>query len=201
MQPEPKRDAASSESRAPLGETIHLLERVRGGDRAAREELFALYSERLQWFLRGRLGQPHRRWLDTMDLVNGALERTLANLDRFEHRGIGSFWAFLRTIGLNELRSVWRKKEALKEAEDLSEVASPDRPAPIDRLVMAEQCEAFESALEPLEPRLRQALLLRIELGLDYAAIAEDCGFPTADAARVAIRRALTQVAARMAAS
>src|SRR5262249_49444884 len=67
-------------------------------------------------------------------------------------------------------------------------------PTPLGGLIEKEELQAFEKALLSISDRRRQALLMRLELDLDYPEIAEDCGFPSANAARMAIVRAVKSV-------
>ncbi len=62
-----------------------------------------------------------------------------------------------------------------------------------------EAAEAFDRALEHVPDPVRRGLVMRLELGLEWNVIARDCGFPSPDAARVAVKRALGEVAKEMA--
>ncbi|MEW6747737.1 MAG: hypothetical protein AB1486_33835 [Planctomycetota bacterium] len=70
---------------------------------------------------------------------------------------------------------------------------------PLEGLLVREQFESFEKALLVLSERKRWALLLRLELGLDYGAIARECSYPTSNAARMVVQRSLERVAMEMA--
>jgi len=123
-------------------------------------------------------------------------------LGRFEERGIGSFWWFARTLARNHLIDVARRGQAARE-KDLDE-RSDEVPAmrgrgPATEVAEHEAVLAFDRALEHVPDRVREGLLMRLELGLDWTVIAGDCGFPSADAARVAIKRALGGIAKEMA--
>ncbi|HEY6984441.1 MAG TPA: sigma factor-like helix-turn-helix DNA-binding protein [Rhodanobacteraceae bacterium] len=53
------------------------------------------------------------------------------------------------------------------------------RPSPrVEQLIGCDQLEVWESALAALPLRQRELVILRIEFGLDYAAIAEEAGLP-----------------------
>jgi DNA-directed RNA polymerase specialized sigma24 family protein len=62
-----------------------------------------------------------------------------------------------------------------------------------------EAMERFESALAELSPGDRDCIMARIELNLSYQDIAELLSKPSADAARVAVARALARLAKKMA--
>jgi DNA-directed RNA polymerase specialized sigma24 family protein len=74
---------------------------------------------------------------------------------------------------------------------------APAAPArgPLREAADHESAAAVDAALEKLPEKTRQGLAMRLELGLEWNVIAEDCGFPSPDAARVAIKRALLDVA------
>jgi RNA polymerase sigma-70 factor, ECF subfamily len=158
------------------------------------------YRPALERFLHSRLPPRVRRLEDTQDAVQEVLLRAHRTLERFEYRGVGSFWAYLRTIARNYALHAGEKRAAgdrsLPEDSFLAPVA-PDL-APLLALVGREQVEAFERALTVLPEPTREALLMRLELGLGYAEIAAESGYPSADAARMAIARALERVGREM---
>ena len=125
--------------------------------------------------------------------------RAIGSLERFEYRGVGSFWAFLRTIGQRYLADVYRRGSRESETlSDSSHHAPADDPPPSAVAEQREQIERYDRAVEALPVRERQSVALRLELGLDYETISSECGYPSPDAARMAIARALRAVAARM---
>jgi len=189
-------------SSALLTETRELLEKVRGGDRSALEDLLARYQSRLERFVRARLPSSLRPLEESADAVQEVMVRVIEALPRFEYQGLGSFWAFLRTIAWNHLLDGTRKQTRRGRTDSLPEdsVAHPasSTSGPWRRAARREEIEMFETALSRVPEKQRQALLLRLELKLDYGTIAVDCGFPSADACRMAIRRVLEQVAKEM---
>ena len=179
--------------------TGELLARVGRGDESARDDLFARYRQRLERFIRARIPDDLRILAETQDFAQEVSIKALGALDRFEYRGLGSFWSYLRRIALNHLIEVGRKQARRGDRVSLPEGSSAPIAAasasPLSALVRREEFLAFESALERVPERQRHALLMRLELDLDYEVIAEECDYPSADAARMAIARALKQVA------
>jgi len=57
----------------------------------------------------------------------------------------------------------------------------------------------FENVIGQLPDRQRHALLMRLELGLKYKIIAEECDYPSPDAARMDVRRTMAAVGREMA--
>ena len=188
----------------PLASTAILITQAQAGDQAARAEVLLRYREPLARFLRGRLSPQARGALDTSDIVQGTLTAGLQQLERFEYRGLGSFWTYLRRIGINlilaeERRRVNRPDDG-NDPAGLAAAAGKSGENPPAALLRKETIEAFEAALEQVPEPARSALLLRLELGLPYGVIASECGYPSADAARMAIVRNLAGLARELAA-
>jgi len=196
-------ESPSNDSTSNLQETQELLGRIRDGDADACGALLERYRSRLEIFLRARLSAAARSLLETQDLVQEACIKTLPHVDRFQHRGIGSFWGYLRRIALNCVNDVYRQRAAMNgncrlPQESWCAPAAPDSP-PITGLLVREQFESFEKVLEKQTEKRRHALLMRLELGLDYQTIADECGFPTANAARMDVQRTIESVGKEMA--
>ncbi|MCI0589699.1 MAG: sigma-70 family RNA polymerase sigma factor [Planctomycetes bacterium] len=192
----------SDDGAARLLETSALLARAKAGEAAAREGLFLRYRHPLERFLHGRLPPSARSFLDTEDAVQEVSRRALAALPRFEYRGTGSFWSFLRAIARRYADEVYRRQsrrgpDAVLQ-DDSSEAPPSGEATPSAEAAAREEYRAFETALAGIPGREREALLMRLELGLDYASIATPCGYPSPDAARMAIRRAMVRVARAM---
>jgi RNA polymerase sigma-70 factor (ECF subfamily) len=187
--------------RSPSGsETTLLLVRARGGDLEAVKGILVRFYPALLSFLRTRLPGWSRGYLDAQDLAQEVCARVLDSLPRMEFRGMAPFWAYLRTISLHCVVDVARKDHG--EARPLSDDSGCHPPAPeatpSAALIREEESRAYERALECLTEERRHALLLRLELGLDFASVAQECGLPSADAARMVVHRAMGRVAREM---
>jgi RNA polymerase sigma-70 factor (ECF subfamily) len=174
------------------------------GDGAARSELLLRYREPLARFLHGRLSAPSRAVLDTADIVQEVMAAALGKLERFEYRGLGSFWAYVRGIGINLILEEERRR-GIRPAEghaspQLAAAAADSAGNPPVTLMRNETSAALEAALQHIAEPARGALLLRLELGLPYELIASECGYPSADAARMAIGRSMVRLAQVLAA-
>ena len=146
-----------NETDALLG-TSELLPRARGGDRMAQQELFDRFAPILQRLLHARLPAHVRGLLETEDLVQEVYSRTLAHLDRFEYRGPGSFWSYLRRVGLNYVGEIVRRHEPGKDPRPVngSTLDGVDPSSgPISQLLRLERFSAFERALECLSDTQR----------------------------------------------
>lgn len=182
----------------PPSSTASLLARAKKGDDTALSELLERYREPLVRLLRGRLSPASRSLLDTTDVVQEVLSAALEQLGHVEYRGLGSFWFYLRRIGLNRVLEADRRQGARpREAHDsaLLEAAARDSGAePLGALEREETSAAIDAALERLPEPTRGAVLLRLELALPYGVIARECGYPSEDAARMAIARGIARV-------
>ena len=68
-------------------------------------------------------------------------------------------------------------------------------PTPLEATVSRENLERYEAALSRLRPEDREAIVMRVELGLSHEEIARALGKPSPDAARMAVSRALVRLA------
>ena len=121
--------------------------------------------------------------------------RAIDKLDLFEWERSGDFSAWLRQIFMNVLRDELRRagRQHVSEHTPLDElVPGPDL---IARELGAESAVAYVNALEQLPIELREIVILHLEFGLSHAELAEAVGAPSADAARMRLRRALSALA------
>ncbi len=185
-----------------LSATRELLPRARAGDRDAQGELMARYQLPLERFLHARTPSGVRGLGDTQDLVQEVFTRTLQSIGELEFRGAGAFWGYLRTVAQRYLIDLSRKRthrpQLDQELSDSRFAPKSLDKSPLEELVGAEQMESFERSLAVLSERSREALLLRLELDLDYASIAKELEFPSPDAARMAVTRAFRELGLEM---
>jgi RNA polymerase sigma-70 factor (ECF subfamily) len=172
-----------------------LLCRIRSGDVAARERLFARCLPRLQKWAHRRLPQRARDIADTDDLVQVALLRAFHRVDGFEARREGSFLAYLRTILLNAVRDELRRSARRPDVTDLDDDLIRDSgPSVLDQVIGRDRVRQYESALERLTEEQREAVILRVEFGMSFREIAEAMGKTNSDAARMTVARALVHL-------
>ena len=154
--------------------TADLLALARAGDEEALGRLFERHIPLLKRWATGRLPRWARQVADTSDLVQETVIATLRNLPSFEARGEGALQAYLRHALINRVRNEMRRAIV--------------RPAP-DEI----DSQLPHDGTSPLE-----AVVTRVEFGLSYAEVAEALGKPSADAARMAVVRALVKLAKEM---
>ncbi len=181
-----------------LESTATLLGRVRAGDDDAREQLALRYLALLTRWAHGRVPPRARGLADTDDLVQTTLVRALNGVQHFEPRREGAFLAYLRTILLNQLRRAVQRVDAGPSLQSLPEGLEGARPSPLEEAIGAEAMESYEAVLASLTEDQRQAVVLRIELGLTFQQVAEATESPSADAARMLVARGLARLSEAM---
>jgi RNA polymerase sigma factor (sigma-70 family) len=184
------------QDRLPTGD---LVLQARAGDARARHEIVLRFSRPLAQLFHRRLP---RGISDTEDIVQETLAAALSQLDSFEYRGVGSFWNYLRRIGLNRIAQ--ERRDLRPAAGEIDVHDSRDAPSdhdanPLSALLDREQAQQLEAAIARVAQPHRDALLLWLELDLGYEAIASECGYPSRDAARMAICRAIEALSSHLA--
>lgn len=177
------------------GSTALLIARARAGSSAARERLSGRYLEALRRFAHGRLPNYSRDLMDTSDLVQVTAIRALEKLPSLHPKKKGDFFAYLRRILINQVRDEIRRVARKPKVSGLSEAIPSGAASPLEEMLGVETLEAYRSALSALSARQQEAFTLRIEQGLSYQEVADVIGLPSANAARMAVSRALELVA------
>jgi RNA polymerase sigma-70 factor (ECF subfamily) len=137
--------------------------------------------------------------MDTGDLVQDAILKTMRNLERLDLPEHGGLLPYLRTAVRNLIRDQARNAARHGERVPIEVAILADAgPSPLDRAEASDSLDRYEAALERLRPDERQAILLRLELDCSWGLIAKELGKPSADAARVATSRALLRLAEEM---
>jgi len=172
--------------------------RIRDGDTAARDLLIQRYLHTLKRWAHGRLPAAARGLTDTDDLVQSTLVRALSHLESFDQRHEGAFLAYLRKALLNQIRDEIRHAACRPGAVGICEEIAGREPSPIEEAIGRETLRSYEEALGRLSDREQQAVFLRVELGMEYQAIADALGIPTANAARMYVGRAIARLAEGM---
>jgi RNA polymerase sigma-70 factor (ECF subfamily) len=181
---------------APLSSdsTLHVLERAKNGDAAAARDLVERALPSVRRWARGRVPQSVRRDANTEDVVQEAFLRTLRNLEQFRHHTVGALHAYLRRAVINRIRDLIRGSR--RRAVEFDSGAEPVdwQPSPLERAILRERVEHFLAALARLQPRDRQVIVWRLELGYSPQEIATRLGKSEA-AAAMTVSRAMGRLA------
>jgi RNA polymerase sigma factor (sigma-70 family) len=181
-------------SEAPLEGTIELLEQLRKGDTKARDRLVERSLPQLRRWARGRLPQWARNLSDTQDLVQDAVMRALPKLESFEARHPGALQSYLREAVQNRIYDEIRKVACRPGVAELPEDYPDLAPSPLEMAIGRQAFGRYERALKTLKPHDRDAIIARMELQQSYEEVAIALGKANANAARMAVTRALARL-------
>lgn len=183
-----------------LASTADLLRRARAGDDEALNDLFRRHLPPLRRWARGRLPRWTRDLRDTEDLVQETLAQTLRRIDAFEPRHDGALQAYLRQALINRVRDEVRRVNRHPAAAGLDESDhyAASAASPLEEAIGKEALERYEAALQRLKPEEREIIVARVEMQQSYQQIAAAHGKSSADAARMAVTRALVRLAEEM---
>jgi RNA polymerase sigma-70 factor (ECF subfamily) len=171
-----------------------LFRRARAGDGGAFEQLFARYLPRLRRWAHGRVPTWARNSVDTGDLVQEAILNVYNNLVTFEPRHKGALFGYLRRALHNRIRDQFRYASRHPAPVELNETKSDGGTSPLESAIDEEDRRRYTAALRKLRASDRAAIVGRIELGYTYEQLALILDKPTAEAARLAVRRALLRL-------
>ena len=191
-------DPPSAPAHSGLESTFDLVERVKKGDGDALNRLFVRFMPALRRWASGRLPRWTRDLMDTDDLVQETVLRSVKRIEAFESRHEGALQAYLRQAVVNRIRDEVRRTKRSPIATELDENQSDGTTSPLDAAIGQEAVERYEAALARLRPEEREAIVARIEMDGSYQEVAQALGKPSADAARMAVSRALLRLAEEM---
>jgi RNA polymerase sigma-70 factor (ECF subfamily) len=194
-EPKSRDDESSSDARVPSDTTYRLIERAKGGDREALNDLFARHIPTLRRWASGRLPRWVRDITDTQDLVQETVLQAFKRVEAFEPRGEGALQAYLRQALMNRIRNEFRRKNRRPSAEALDDEAPADQTSPLEAAIRQEQLDRYDSALSRLSEPERELIVARVGVGLTYEEMADVLGKPSWNAARMATARALLRLA------
>jgi RNA polymerase sigma-70 factor (ECF subfamily) len=178
--------------------TVALLDKAGRGDVDARNVLYQRYLVRLQRWARGRLPRHARGTMETDDLVQETLLKTLMRVEHFNPEHSGAFLGYVRRAIENRIVDEVRRAKRRPPSEETPGGVMDPRPSPLDEVLAVEKWNLYERAFERLTLSEQAAITARLEDGLPYQEIARELGKPSADAARVAVSRALVRLAQEM---
>jgi RNA polymerase sigma-70 factor, ECF subfamily len=173
--------------------TEALLKRLESGESDARDALLSRFLVPLRRWAHGRLPGHARDLMDTDDLVQDTLLRTLKHWSGLGAEG--AFMAYMRKTLLNHVKDQIRHTRRQPIREPLEDLYSDGKPSPLDHVIGKETLEKYDAAMLKLPGRMQEAVMLRIELSFDYEEIARCLGSPSPNAARMTVARALLELA------
>ncbi len=196
MDRHPSTSPPGGPSSSPLSD--ELLRRARSGDDRALDQLFARYVPRLHRWAHRRVPMWARSAADTADFVQETVLHTLRNLGTFQPQREGALLGYLRRSLLNRVRDQFRHAARHPAPAELDDRMADKGKSPLDLAIREQDRERYEAGLKRLRRADRQAIVASIELGYSYEQIALVLDKPSAEAARVAVRRALVRLGEEM---
>ena len=189
--------------------TQHLIVLAKDGDESALEQLCRVYSERVRWIVRLRMGGELRSKLESMDLAQDVFISALRDLENFTYRNEGDFLRWLSKIAENRLRDNLdrlhankrdiRKEVQLKSYEPTTGDSFVAALGPIDTttpsVIMSrrEDLARLARAIDALTSEYKEVIVLTKIEGLSYKEIAESLG-KSSDAVRMLVSRAMASL-------
>jgi len=181
-----------------------LIRRAQAGSPEALNALYERCSGRLLAYVRLRLGRELRSRLESRDILQAAMVKSLAHLHELKADNTGSLMGWLARIADNEIRDradyyQRQRRDAAREMplDDEAPMPALTRSA-LSRVILDEQAERLEAALESLSPVHRDVILLRKFQELPFADIARRLG-KSEDACRMLLARAMTALTLKLA--
>lgn len=188
-----------------------LIDRVQNGDHGALNALCARYQERVLRAVRIRLGAKLRRKVQSWDIVQEVLLGAFGKIKSGDFHSEGALMKFLNVLVDNRLRDEADRQGGQRRNADreiplgarssgngtpLIDLGDPSALTPSWLLVMREDIERMERAMDELSEEYRE-LLVAVELeGRTYVELAAEGSFgKTADAIRMKANRAKARLA------
>jgi RNA polymerase sigma-70 factor (ECF subfamily) len=181
-----------------LETTLELLRRAKIGDPLALGEVCERYRPRLRQWAHGRLPAYARTLVDTDDLIQKVLLKTIRNLDGFEAEHADGFNHYLRVTVQNAVRDEIRRARRQPTRVALDPDRAGDDRSPLEAAIERDRHRRYEAALTQLSTAEREAIIARIEFGFTHRELAAALGKGTSDAARKACRSAIMKLLALM---
>ena len=181
------------------------LRQARAGSEPALDALFERVAGRLLALIRLRLGRPLRARLESRDILQASLLRAFQHLDQLQGDDSAALMAWLARIAENEIRDQAdfhgrQRRDAAQDVplEDpvLGGLAERIR-SQATRLILDEEAERLERAMETLDEPHREVILLRKYEELSFEEIGRRMG-RSPDACRMLLARALTALTLAM---
>jgi RNA polymerase sigma-70 factor, ECF subfamily len=153
-----------------FGPVPDVIERARGGDRAAFAELYDTHVDSVYRYLLYRVREPS----DAEDLTSEVFTRAFANIHRYRWQG-KSFLAWLYTIARNAVTDRRRRERPTVDLDNAYGVAE-DGPTAYDRAVVGEQVDALRGAVKHLTSEQQEVLVLRFVENMSSREVAKILG-------------------------
>lgn len=180
-----------------------LLRRAKLGSDAALNLLYEQCAGRLLAYIRLRLGRELRAKLESRDILQATLLKSLTHLHELKGEERESLMAWLARIAEHEIRD--RADYHQRQRRDAARELAIDEDVPLaaaarsalSQVILDERAQALEAAMDTLAPAHREVILLRTFEELSFPEIARRLG-RSEDACRMLFARAMTALTLAM---
>ena len=186
-----------------VGTSGRLLQQAKSGSPEALNRLYEHCAGRLLALIRLRLGKDLRSRLESRDILQATLLKSLEHLGELKGNDTRSLMAWLARIAEHEIRDCAdfhhrQRRDAAREMpiDDEAPLPALTRSA-LSRVILDEQGAQLEEALESLSVSHREIILLRKFEELSFADIGRRLG-KSEDACRMLLARAMTALTLKM---
>ncbi|MEP7010423.1 MAG: sigma-70 family RNA polymerase sigma factor [Acidobacteriota bacterium] len=183
---------------SPMDSTRGLFLRARDGDMEAREKLWKKLRERLCRYAHGKLPRRLRSLVETEDVVQNVLARTIRRADVFDPKHSGAFGVNLFTALKHELIDQYRHASRQPVEGETATSLAAQGLSPMEEAIEKEKLDRVITARSRLSDEDQALLNARLDLDLPYGDVALLFAKPSPDAARVAYERAIKRLVAKM---
>lgn len=168
-----------------------LIERARGGDRAAMDQIFARYDRYLRLVIGSSMGPGLRREYDASDVLQETLLVAAGRFAKFHGSDERELLTWLRTLASRKLIDLARRTRRLKRApadqisldephspqgESLAEQVAGDLTSPSMAAAKREMAVKLADALGQIDPTEAQVIWLHHVEGMSFESIGERIG-------------------------
>lgn len=191
-------------ARMPSADSAELLEQAKAGSAEALNKLYERVSGRLLAYIRLRLGRDLRARLESRDILQATLIKSLHHLAELRGNETRSLLAWLARIADHEIHDCAdyhhrQRRDAAREMplDDEAPLPAVTRSA-LSRVILDEEAQRLEAAIESLAAEHREVILLRKFEELPFPEIARRMN-RSDDACRMLLARAMTALTLKMA--
>jgi RNA polymerase sigma-70 factor (ECF subfamily) len=184
-------------------DTADILQQAKDGSPEALNRLYERAAGRLLALIRLRLGRDLRGRVESRDILQATLLKSFERLHELRGSEARSLMAWLARIAEREIHDLAdyhhrARRDAAREhpLDDAAPLPALTRSA-LSRVILDEEAERLETALESLSPEHREVILLRKFEELSFAEIARRLG-RSEDASRMLLARAMTALTLRL---
>jgi RNA polymerase sigma-70 factor (ECF subfamily) len=177
--------------------SAELVRRAKAGSTDALNQIYERSAARLLAYIRLRMGRELRSRLESRDILQATLLKSVAHIGDFQGQDGRSLMAWLARIAEHEIRdrADYQQRQRRDAAREVAIETDPALPAlersALSRVILNEDAQRLEAALESLVPAHRDVILLRKFEEMSFAEIGRRLG-KSEDACRMLLARAMT---------